>query len=262
MKLAMILGTILLAVSLAVFGTFADFTDSESVADGLQAGSLDLRLADFNEDFGENTDGVTETWYYANSFPGGMAPGDALDSVVYLKNIGSIKTGYLDIYCYIKDMEIGNDTDAEHAAEEAKARGRDDDGDGRIDEDPLDGIDNDGDGLIDEDLAGDIPWEPGYGIFDKHRVMIVNYIKYQNASTIDIVWDDGHNWNSNYMEDMDGDGVITLDDFMKHSILGLPPPVSGLSNFSMKVTFGDETWDLNEYQGDRTQMTILFALFN
>ena len=79
--------------------------------------------------------------------------------------------------------------------------------------------------------------------------------------TVEIVWNDGTEWDTGYIDDVDGDGKITLYDFKNHGVTNLLPPVSGLSSFSMKVTFGDVSIDLNEYQGDRTQMVLVFALF-
>jgi len=223
---------IIVAVALAITATYADFSDSEVGEHLLQTGSLDLQLADFDEDFGEDNDSVTQTWCYIFQYPAGMAPGDSLDSVVYLKNVGTLEADHLDIACYIENMEIGNDTDAENEAENNKVAGRDDDHDG----------------LIDEDL------------FDKDIVMIINYMKYQNNITYDIVWADGTAWDTDYIDDYDGDGIITLYDFKHYEIFNLAPPVSGLANFSMKVTFGDPADDLNEYQGDQTHMVLVFGL--
>jgi len=251
---------IIVAVALAITATYADFSDSEVGEHLLQTGSLDLQLADFDEDFGEDNDSVTQTWCYIFQYPAGMAPGDSLDSAVYLKNVGTLEADHLDIACYIENMEIGNDTDAENEAENNKVAGRDDDHDGLIDEDLLDGLDNDGDGLVDEDLDGSVPFTPGYGIFDKDIVMIINYMKYQNNITYDIVWADGTAWDTDYIDDYDGDGIITLYDFKHYEIFNLAPPVSGLANFSMKVTFGDPADDLNEYQGDQTHMVLVFGL--
>lgn len=268
-QVLMPLFVVIFAVSLATVGIYADFSDSESAEGNLmQAGSLDLQLADFDEDFGYMTDSVTQTWYYAGSYPPGMAPGDSLESAVYLRNIGSLEGSYLDIYCDIVNVEPDNDTDAENDTENeiliVLGGGIDNDLDGAIDEDDIDGIDNDGDGLIDEDpdpATGPVPVTAGRGVYDKDRVMIINYMKYQNAGAIDIVWAEGTAWDAMYMDDVDGDGKITLYDFKKHGVTNLPPPVTGLSSFSMKVTFGKSSVDLNEYQGDQTQMTVIFTLF-
>lgn len=256
------------AASLATMGTYAHFSDTETSYDNyMEMGSLDLRLGDHDESFGDVGDSVTQTWYYEGSYPPGMAPGDSLDSVVYLENIGSLEGDHLDVYCAIVSVEIGDDTDAENIAENeiliTNGGGVDNDLDGLIDEDNVDGIDNDSDGLIDEDpgtTTGPVPVTAGRGVYDKDRVMIINYMKYQNDGTVDIVWADGTEWDSNYMADVDGDGKITLYDFKKHDVTDLLPPVSGLSSFSMKVTFGEVAADINEYQGDQTQMTLIFNL--
>ena len=257
--------TIIAVASLAAVGSYAHFSDTETSPDNvLETGSLDLQLGDWNEGFTDDPlyDSVTQTWYYGGSYPPGMSPGDSLEAAVYLTNVGDSAGDHLDIYCVIVNTEL-DDYDvypSEHDAEQAKVGGRDDDDDGLVDEDPLDGADNDGDGLIDEDLGyGDVvPLEPGYGIFDKDKVMIINYMKYQNAGAIDIVWNDGTEWDPTYMADVDGDGKITLYDFKKHPVPNLPPPVGGFANLSMKVTFDINAGD--EYQGDQTQMTLIFNL--
>ena len=259
--------TIIAVASLAAVGSYAHFSDTETSADNvLETGSLDLQLGDWDEGFTDDPlyDSVTQTWYYLGSYPPGMAPGDSLHATVYLTNVGDSAGDHLDIYCDIVNTELTDyDTDEEHDAENAKVGGRDDDDDGLVDEDWFDGIDNDGDGLIDEDLGyGDVPITraPGYGIFDKDKVMIINYMEYKNSppSPIVIVWNDGTDWDPAYMADVDGDGKITLYDFDKHPVLNLPPPVGGLANLSMKVTFDINAGD--EYQGDQTQMTLIFNL--
>ncbi|HEY91730.1 MAG TPA: hypothetical protein G4O07_07835 [Dehalococcoidia bacterium] len=223
--------TIVVALSLAVAGTYAGFSDIEnSEGNFYETGSLDLQLADHAEDFGYQGDSVTQTWHYSDLYPAGMAPGDFLERVVYLKNTGNLAGDHLDISCHIVNEEIDNDTDAENLAESTI-------------------------------LGDDVSVAPGFGIFDKDTVMIVNYMKYQNAGTVDVVWNDGTQWDILYMDDVDGDGMITLFDFSNHAVTNLSPPVSGLSNFSMKVTFGDASWNLNEYQGDRTQMVLVFTIF-
>ena len=263
---------VIFAVSMAVMGTYADFSDTESIGDNtIQTGSLDLRLANADGFSGANPDGVSQTWYYANQYPAGMAPGDWLEGAVYLQDTGSGIADHLDVYCNIKNDEEsgGNDTDAENLRENeiliTNGGGVDNDHDGLVDEDSVDDVDNDGDGLIDEDPppgSPPIPVTPNRGIYDKDKMMIINYLKYQNTATIDIVWGDGKFWDPQYMADWDGDGTITLHDFEHHPVTNLPPPVSSLSNLSMKVTFGQANLNLNEYQGDRTNMTLVFALFS
>lgn len=259
--------TIIAVASLATLGTFAHFSDTETSPDNvLETGSLDLQLADWDEGFTDDPlyDSVTQTWYYLGSYPPGMSPGDSLEAAVYLTNVGSLTGDRLDIYCVIVNTEL-DDYDvfpSEHDAEQAKVGGRDDDDDGLVDEDPLDGADNDGDGLIDEDLGFKdvVPLEPGYGIFDKDKVMIINDMEYQNSppSPIVIVSNNGTSWDPTYMADVDNDGKITLYDFKKHPVHNLPPPVTGLAHFEMKVTFAINAGD--EYQGDQTQMTLIFNL--
>lgn len=259
------LTTIIAVASLAAVGTLAHFSDTEtSPGNVLETGSLDLQLADWSEDFMVDPlyDSVTQTWYYLGAYPPGMSPGDSLEGVVYLRNVGDSAGDQLDIYCDIVNTELTEqDTSAEHLAENANVGGRDDDDDGLVDEDPLDGIDNDGDGLIDEDLGygEDVPLAPGYGIFDKDKVMVISDMEYQNAPpAIEIVSNNGTSWDPAYMADVDGDGKITLYDFKKHPVRNLPPPVSGLAHLSMKVTLDINAG--NEYQGDQTQMTLIFNL--
>ena len=265
------LTTIIAVASLAAVGSYAHFSDTEMSQDNyLETGSLDLQLADADEGFTDDPlyDSVTRSWYYKNSYPPGMTPGDSVQGVVYLQNVGDSNANRLDIYCHIVDIELDNDTDSENDAENYilidTGKDVDNDFDGLTDEDNADGIDNDGDGLVDEDpdpdVSPNVTVDAGRGVYDKSRVMIITYMTYQNAFPTDIVWNDGTAWDTAYIDDVDLDGKITLFDFKKHPVLNLLPPVSGLANLSMKVTFGEASAGLDEYQGDQTQMTLTFNL--
>jgi spore coat-associated protein N len=74
-------------------GTFAYFTDAErSTGNTFAAGTLDLKIGDWNEDF---KDGVTATWTLSN-----MKPGDTIGPYsVLLRNFGSIEADHVEIKC-------------------------------------------------------------------------------------------------------------------------------------------------------------------
>jgi predicted ribosomally synthesized peptide with SipW-like signal peptide len=78
---------------LAGAGIWAYFSDTEtSTGNVFTAGTLDLKVGDWNEDYG---DGVTATWTLSN-----MKPGDTIGPYsVFLRNFGSIEADHIEIKC-------------------------------------------------------------------------------------------------------------------------------------------------------------------
>lgn len=94
---------ILAVASLATVGTFAYFSDSESSqGNTLQMGSLDLKLADPSEWFGDDPlgDSVTQTWYLPDSMPGDVVTGE-----LQLANYGTTPADHVDIDCVNQNFD-------------------------------------------------------------------------------------------------------------------------------------------------------------
>ncbi len=91
-KLLLLTLALLLVAGMAGAGTFAYFQDTEtSTGNTFTAGTLDLKVSDDNEPFGN---GVSQTWVLTN-----MAPGD-VPAVVYevsLMNTGTIAGDHVGI---------------------------------------------------------------------------------------------------------------------------------------------------------------------
>ncbi len=226
-QLLLSLTIILVTGSLAAVGTYAGFMDTEtSSGNTFQADSVELVLANpmgIGESEGHS---VLRTWHYENKFPPGlMEPGDVLSSHVYLKAFSTGIDDHVDIRCINVNSEPDYDTDAENAAEDAI-------------------------------LGYDVPTTPGEGVFDKDTVMIITGMSYH---TIPIIWGEYNSFNTAFFTDTSGDGRISLDEFEAQGLQGLTPvPNSGVITFLMTVKFADGIW--NEYQGDRTNMTLIFTL--
>lgn len=108
----------------------------------------------------------------------------------------------------------------------------------------------------------------------KDAVMVIDYLKYYNSPLVDIVWNGGASWDTNYIIDIDSDGRITLHDLEVHGISGLdaPPLVDGVAPewalLDMKVVFdppaiGDIShpyWRFDQYASFQTNMTLIFTL--
>jgi len=227
--------TILSVASLAIMGTYADFSDIETSEDNYFAtGEFNLRL--------ENPDGIGEqwdesvlgTWHYEQKDPpsdpnqspwyGRMKPGDSVNSYIYLEADGTMDGNTIDIYCSNVNEEIEHDTGPENEAEDA--------------------------------ICGyDVPIDPGNGVFDKDTKMIITFMQYHTTTIITSEYD----YDINYFTDTSGDGRISLDEFEAQPLLGLTPvPNNGTITFFMIVEFALDAG--NEYQGDRTNMTLMFAL--
>lgn len=95
----------------------------------------------------------------------------------------------------------------------------------------------------------------------KNTTMLINELTYTYDSTtiVPIVWADGEDWDTDYIDDEDGDDRITLYDWEEHDICGLTPPaVDSEAHLYMKVTFDPPDPDM--YAGHETIMRLTFAL--
>ena len=269
--------TIIVVASLAAVGTYAGFIDTEtSEGNFVEAGTLDLFLENPTGVGDSLGHGVLRTWHYENLTSGNlMEPGNVLSSYVKLKAFSTGEGDHVDIHCVNVNSEPVSDIDAENVAENeiliTHGGGIDDDADGLIDEDDIDGTDNDGDGLIDEDpnsATGPVPTTPNRGVYDKDRVMIITSMTYHTTTIIA-----GSYINPVFFvlpdDDLDGDGRISLYEFQVKGLHGLTPvPDSeGEITFFMTIEFAEmmkrgDAWVSvgNEYQGDATNMTLIFAL--
>jgi hypothetical protein len=220
---------IVATVSLATVGIYAGFVDTEtSEGNIIQADSIDLFLSNpygIGEQSGHS---VLRTWHFENRYPtpGLLEPGDVLTSQIILKAFGSSTAHHVDIICRNVNLELDWDISSENAREA-------------------------------EILGEPVDPSPNHGIYDKDTVMIITNLTYH---IIPIIWGEYNSFNPAYIEDMTGDGRISLDELEAQGLHGLPPVPDdgGQMTFSMTVKFADGTW--NEYQGDETQMTLIFAL--
>ena len=227
---------ILTVASLAAVGTYASFSDIETSRDNyLETAELNLRLKN-PDSIGEQWDeSVLRTWHYEKKFPpapnpgappwyGRMQPGDSINSYVYLEADGTFVGNHIDIYCSNVNEELDPDTDIENLAE-------------------------------DTILGWDVPVDPENGIYDKDTKMIITYMKYHTTVIITSEYD----FDPAFFTDTSGDDRISLDEFEKQPLLDLTPvPTDGTIMFTMDVKFAEDAGD--EYQGDRTNMTLMFAL--
>lgn len=238
MKQVLLALVVIVAVaSLAVVGTYAGFSDIEkSEGNYFETGDIEFQLGDTvpwpnvpgtppdgalfwpDEGYGEDPEGdsVVGTWDRTPGYPGGMQPGDCLESRVYLRNVGSLTEGHLDIECVNSNYDgSGNPTDVL-----------------------------------------------------KEAVMVIDYLIYYNGPQVDIVWTDatGQHWNPAYIDDVDGDGRITLHDWELHGVCNLDLPEFNGACLDMRVVFDPPTDPLHpyyrddKYSGYSTMMTLIFAL--
>ncbi|GAJ00547.1 unnamed protein product [marine sediment metagenome] len=228
---------ILAVASLAAVGTYAGFSDIETSRDNyLETAELNLRLRN-PESTGEQWDeSVLRTWHYEENLPSGsnpdeppwygrMQPGDSINSNVNLEADGTFDGNHIDIYCSNVNEELDLDTEIENERENELL------------------------GYPDPAILRD----PNQGIYDKDTKMIITYMKYHTTTIIRSEYD------FDYFTDTSGDDRISLDEFEKQPLLGLTPvPTDGTITFTMDVKFAEDAGD--EYQGDRTNMTLMFAL--
>jgi len=103
---------------------------------------------------------------------------------------------------------------------------------------------------------------PG-GPEDRDTQMIIEELTYYNTTEVDLLNDPDPDKR---IEDIDGDGKITLDDWEFDPIVGLtPPPLGSQACLAMTVHFDPEApfgtiGTSGSYQGCETNMTLMFAL--
>jgi predicted ribosomally synthesized peptide with SipW-like signal peptide len=267
---------IIVVASLAAAGTYASFVDTE-VSEGnyVQATTLDLYLTNPTGVGEQEGQGVKQTWYWELSSTGQrMEPGDSITSWVNLHSFGTGEADYVNIECVNVNTEPSPDMmNTENPAENAiltAGIGWDDDFDSEIDEDAIDDIDNDGDGLIDEDPpSGTIPSTANRGVYDKDRVMIITFMTYHTKTIIGGEYDWLDYGYFTAADDKNGDGRISLYEFSLKGLHGLTPVpnTAGPIMFYMSVSFATDTIRhgsqvpvSDEYQGDQTDMTVIFTL--
>ena len=230
---------IITVASLATVGTYASFSDIETSRDNyFETAELNLWLENPDSTGEQWDESVLRTWHYEEKFPpdsnpdappwyGRMQPGDSINSYIYLEADGTFVGNHIDIHCSNVNEELDLDTDIENQRE--------------------------------NELLGNpippIPRDPNQGIYDKDTVMIITYMKYHTT----VIISSEYVFDPAFFNDTSGDGRISLDEFEKQPLLGLTPvPTDGTITFTMDVKFADGDW--NEYQGDRTNMTLFFAL--
>ncbi len=223
--------TILTVGALAVIGVRAGFVDTESSNDNfVQTDTLDLILENpqsVGQAWGQS---VLGTWHWQNmSTPRLMEPGDVLTSQVYLRAFGTTQADHVDINCVNVNFEPDWDTVPENEAEEAI-------------------------------LGHPVDPSPNNGIYDKDTAMIIIGMTYHLTP---IIWGEYNSYNNVYINDLNGDHRISLDELEAQGLHNLKPvPDSGIIAFSMTVKFANDSTptNYNEYQGDETMMTLIFAL--
>lgn len=89
-------------------GTWAYFQDTEeSSGNTIDAGTLDLKIADSDEGFG---DGVSETWTISNA-----KPGDSVLADLTLQNAGSLEANHVEIGFSVVESEADGPTGTNEA---------------------------------------------------------------------------------------------------------------------------------------------------
>ena len=242
MKMKPVLLAIILIItvaSLATVGTYASFSDIETSRDNyFETAELNLWLENPDSTGEQWDESVLRTWHYEEKLPpdptpdappwyGRMQPGDSINSYIYLEADGTFVGNHIDIHCSNVNEELDLDTDIENQREN-------------------------------ELLGNPIPpilRDPNQGIYDKDTVMIITYMKYHTT----VIISSEYVFDPAFFNDTSGDGRISLDEFEKQPLLDLTPvPTDGTITFTMDVKFAEDAGD--EYQGDRTNMTLFFAL--
>jgi len=221
------------AVSLASVGTYAGFVDTETSQDNyVQATTTELFLNNM-AGVGESWDhSVLRTWHW-EQLGHYMDSGDEVTSDVYLSAFGSSEGDHVDIDCVIVNSEPDDDWPVENTAENTR--------------NALEGY----------PYPHPIPDDAGYGFFDKDTVMIITHMKYHTK----LIIGGEYSYNPAYITDTSGDGRISLDELEAQGLHGLTPvpDTAGIVPFSMTIKFADDA-PYNEYQGDATNMTLIFTL--
>lgn len=212
------------------YGTWAVYQDTEtSSGNYVQAGTLNLVL----------TDGVLNAdsqWVITNGYPGqpGLTGGDGQ---IKIYNVGDVDAGNVKVWftfdCYEDDN--GNPDDGANSGPES-----------------------------DTDQTG---------VGDWLKEIKVTRIRYSGDDAlsdpnIDIVNDNGNQWDSNYVQDLNGNGYIDLHDLANQVITGLYPPetegnpstLEGYTAFELDFQIIDTGSPQNDWQGDYCIMTVHVTL--
>ena len=217
------LTVIVVVVSLATAGTFAHFSDTEESQDNyLETGSLDLQLGDDAPEVIRGNGTVEYPDAEAEAY--GEDPlGDSVTETWLLPNAEVDDT----VTSCVHLRNVG---------------------------------DLSGDDLYVDCRIRNIDFQGGTS--DKDEMLVINSLVYRDSSSISIVWTNvtGQHYNPAFIDDDDGDGRITLNDLELHGLV-LPVPNTGFTRLCMRVTL-DVPLDIdpNQYQGDETQMTLIFTL--
>ena len=167
----------------------------------------------------EWTDGVTATWFLSN-----MQPGDAKMGSVLMKNNGNLDADHLEITC-------------DYTVTEELPR-----------------------------LESDTDWDTNLNPDSFAKEMIIVEAEYNNGKRIDLLTGNVQQmvpsleynnplWK---MNDANGDGLITIYEFMMDDLNNLPAPNGHQYTFYMKVKF-DENAN-NDFQGDTLNLEVTFTL--
>ena len=188
---------------------------------GEQLGESVIRIWHYDYKFPPDPDPNLPPWY------GRMEPGDEISSYIILEGEGDTPPdAYVNIYCSVVNEELDDDEDIENIRQDLLTR-------------------------------EDIPHDKGWGIYDKSSVMIITYMRYHMTEII------SNETTYIHFTDTTGDGLISLDEFCEQPLEGLTPAPNSMIMFDMTVKFADGTAEngfWNEYQGDRTNMTLMFSL--
>ncbi|MCK4527876.1 hypothetical protein KAW18_10935 [candidate division WOR-3 bacterium] len=185
----------------------------------IQGDCPDLKLGDKDEGFGDPPlgDSVEATWVLSNAMPG-----DTVTETLSLQNFGD-PAHRLEMNCTNDNSEPTDDNEPENEAE-------------------------------DKLLGYDVPTDAGHGIYDIDSEMIITYMTYDG---ILIIWGEKNDFDPAYVNDIDGDGQISLDD-LEHQIITLPPPNDGIWALTMTIKFDEDAG--NEYQSDEVKTTFIFVI--
>ena len=185
----------------------------------IQGDCPDLKLGDKDEGFGDPPlgDSVEATWVLSNAMPG-----DTVTETLSLQNFGD-PAHRLEMNCTNDNSEPTDDNEPENEAE-------------------------------DKLLGCDVPTDAGHGIYDIDSEMIITYMTYDG---ILIIWGEKNDFDPAYVNDIDGDGQISLDD-LEHQIITLPPPNDGIWALTMTIKFDEDAG--NEYQSDEVKTTFIFTI--
>jgi predicted ribosomally synthesized peptide with SipW-like signal peptide len=163
-------------------------------------------------------DGVTATWMLSN-----MKPGDSKYGWVKVDNVGSVNANHLEVTCDYtvteEDPPVESDTDP------------------NTNEHP--------DTMAKEMVITSARYDNGD--YDINLLTGDNLLTGENENRAD--------WR---IDDVDGDGKITLYDLKRDPSDNLPPPNNDQYTFRMTVKFDENAG--NDFQGDTLNLIMIFTL--